>query len=105
MNSLFTTLGYIGASFVATMQIPQIYHTYKSEKSKDISIYTLLMNLTAAGCMISYASYYKLYPVIISNSCIATCDFVLIYLYFRQRQKSQNDWTLENVQKQFTLTT
>ena len=104
MKTLFTSLGYIGSCLIATMQIPQIYLTYKRGKIQDLSIYTIGMNLIAAGCMISYATYYKLYPVIISNSCITTCDFILVFLYFKYK-KSHNDWSLENIEKQITLPT
>ena len=81
LNSIFYIIGYIGAGFIGGMQIPQIYHTHKSGKVKDISLYTLIMNFIASACMINYSIYFKLYPVVIANSCVATCDIVLFTLY------------------------
>lgn len=91
LNTIFLTLGYMGASLVATMQVPQIYHTVKNETVNDLSLYTLGMNFTAALCMLTYAGRFSLYPIMLANGCITTCDSILLCLYFRYRQTPDNN--------------
>lgn len=88
---IFLSFGYIGACLISTMQIPQIKHTFRQKTVKDLSLYTLSMNLSAAACMLMYASYYRLYPIMLANSCISTCDIILICLYFRYCKKAEPD--------------
>ena len=88
---VFLTFGYLGACFVSTMQIPQIKHTFREKTVKDLSLYTLSMNLTAAACMLMYASYFRLYPIMLANTCISSCDIILICLYFRYWRRPEPD--------------
>lgn len=78
---IFRTIGYAGGLLIGSMQIPQIYHTKKSGKVKDLSIYSVCMNFLAAVAMITYGTYFRLYPVLIANCSVAICDIILFYLY------------------------
>jgi len=88
---VFLSFGYLGACFVSTMQIPQIKHTFREKTVKDLSLYTLSMNLTAALCMLIYSSYFRLYPILFANTCISSCDIILICLYFKYRNNPEPD--------------
>jgi uncharacterized protein with PQ loop repeat len=81
INTIFTVVGYIGSTLIATMQVPQIYHTVKKQQIKDLSLYSVLLNMLASGCMFSYSSYFKLYPITIASGCVVICDAILIILY------------------------
>lgn len=81
---IYETCGFLGACLIGTMMFPQIYRTMTTQKSQDISVTFLAMNLVAASLLIPYAAYFKLYPVIIANCSVATCNIVL--LCFRLKQ-------------------
>ena len=88
---IFLSIGYLGACFVATMQIPQIKHTCREKTVKDLSLYSLSMNLLASLCMLTYSSYFRLYPIFLANTCISSCDVILICLYFRYLKNPEPD--------------
>ena len=88
INIIFTAIGYLGSSLIATMQIPQIRHTVKSGQIKDLSLCSVFLNMFASGCMFSYSSYYKLYPITIASGCVVVCDTVLISLFHYHRNKT-----------------
>jgi uncharacterized protein with PQ loop repeat len=76
---LFNTLGYIGSSMIGIMLIPQVYLTIKTNKTDDLSILFLIMNMTAVSNMIPYSIYFELYPVLIANSSVGICNSILLY--------------------------
>ena len=88
---VFLSIGYLGACFVATMQIPQIKHTFRTKTVKDLSLYSLSMNLSASLCMLMYSSYFRLYPILLANTSISSCDIILICLYFKYRKNPDPD--------------
>jgi uncharacterized protein with PQ loop repeat len=99
INIIFTAIGYLGSSLIATMQIPQIYHTVKSGKIKDLSLCSIFLNMFASACMFSYSSYYKLYPITIASGCVVLCDTVLISIFYYYKNKvplNIEGWELDN---------
>ena len=91
LDTIFTVVGYVGSCLIATMQIPQIYHTVKEKKIKDLSIHSVLLNMLASTCMFSYSSYFKLYPISIASGCVIICDGILVILY-----KTYHVYTVKN---------
>ena len=88
INIIFTAIGYIGSSLIATMRITQIRHTVKSDQLKDISLCSVILNMFASGSMFSYSCYYKLYPITIASGTVVLCDTVLISLFHYHKNKT-----------------
>ena len=76
---LFNVLGYIGSCMIGCMLIPQVMLTIKTNKTKDLSIRFLLMNMLAVSSMIPYSVYFNLIPVLIANSSVSICNSILLY--------------------------
>lgn len=76
---MYNLFGYIGSIIVGIMLIPQVYLTIKTEKTDDLSIEFLILNMFAILAMIPYSIYFKLYPVIIANVSVGICNSILLY--------------------------
>jgi uncharacterized protein with PQ loop repeat len=101
LDTVFTILGYVGSCLLATMQTPQIYHTIKQKKIKDLSIYSVLLNMLASSCMFSYSYYFKLYPISIASGCVIICDGILVILYktyhvYNVKNPHLEGWEIDN---------
>ena len=88
-NLLFIILGYIGSSMIGIMLIPQVYLTIKTNKTDDLSVIFLIMNMIAVVTMIPYSIYFQLYPVLIANSSVGICNSILL-CYTIKNQNSKN---------------
>jgi len=88
-NLLFIILGYIGSSIIGIMLIPQVYLTIKTNKTDDLSVIFLIMNMIAVVTMIPYSIYFQLYPVLIANSSVGICNSILL-CYTIKNQNSKN---------------
>lgn len=74
------------------MLIPQVILT---NKTKDLSIVFLLMNMVAVSSMIPYSVYFNLTPVLIANSSVGICNSILLYYticnYYSDTQNIKNN--------------
>ena len=99
-NLLFITLGYIGSCMIGGMLIPQVILTIRTNKTKDLSIGFLLMNMIAVSSMIPYSLYFNLIPVLIANSSVGICNSILLYYalcnYYSEKKNIENNITNEN---------
>ena len=97
---LFNVLGYIGSCMIGCMLIPQVILTIKTNKTKDLSIGFLLMNMFAVSSMIPYSIYFNLIPVLIANSSVCICNSILLYYtlcnYYSENKKTENDNSNKN---------
>ena len=80
---IYISLGYIGSSLIGIMLIPQVYLTIKTNKTEDLSIVFLIVNMFAVLSMVPYSIYFSLYPVLIANSSVGTCNCILLYYTIR----------------------
>jgi len=70
--------GTVATIFTITMKIPQIYHTIKTKRTKDISMIFLLMGVLNHITWVIYAIFDNVnLPLII---CDAVCIFLSIVL-------------------------
>ena len=70
--------GTVATVFTITMKIPQIYHTVKTKRTKDISMLFLLMGVLNHITWVIYAVFDNVnLPLII---CDAVCIFLSIVL-------------------------
>lgn len=80
MNSLFYDIcGYLGGGILAIVFIPQVYKTVITNKTEDISITSISLNIFASTLYIPYCFYYMLWPIIISNTTILICQIIILY--------------------------
>ena len=71
-------LGYVGAVSLTFLFIPQVYQTYKSKDTKNISVYFLFLEIIASVSFIWYGSLINSLPIIIANSSALMCAIFLI---------------------------
>ena len=70
--------GTVATAFTITMKLPQIYHTIKTKRTKDISMLFLLIGVLNHITWVIYAFYDNVnLPLII---CDAVCIFLSIVL-------------------------
>ena len=62
-----TIIGYIGGTLLNITFIPQIYKTFKTKKTDDISIYFMASQLITSIFCLTYAVLLDENPLIISN--------------------------------------
>ena len=78
-NQTRTIIGYVGGTLLNITFIPQIYKTYKTKHTEDISlIYMVLQNITCIFCLI-YAIFLNENPLIVSNSILLFELLLLLY--------------------------
>ena len=81
-DNIFTIFGYIASANACLMMIPQIFLTIKKKSFADLSIKMISMNLLTQFLFLPYSSHFKLYPLIIVNTMLASCDLVILTYYF-----------------------
>ena len=84
---MFTIFGYIGSSFLSIMTIPQVYLTIKTNKTEDLSINFIICNLFAVAFLLPYSIYFLLYPIIIANFSVCSCNLIILYYCLKNRNK------------------
>lgn len=91
MNDLiFTIFGYLASINACLMMIPQVHLTIKKGSFEDVSIEMISLNLLTQGLFFPYSIYYNLYPLIIVNTILSSCDIVIIVCYIRSKYKSDD---------------
>ena len=89
--SIFEILGYLASANACLMMLPQLFLTIKSKSFADLSIKMISMNLLTQFLFLPYSTHFNLYPLIIVNTTLASCDVVLLRYYFYYRKKDNND--------------
>ena len=78
-----TLLGYVGSFLFAIRMFPQIYDIYINNKINGLSESFIILDLTAALCLLVYSFSIKAVPMIITNSMAAICDIILYIMYIK----------------------
>ncbi len=65
--SLETTIGYIGSTTVAFLQVPQVLKTYRSKQADELSWGMVLLNLFASIIWFTYGVILVKAPIIVAN--------------------------------------
>ena len=73
-----TIIGYIGGTLLNITFIPQIYKTFKTKQTEDISLLFMIMQFITSIFCLTYSILLGENPLIISNSIL----FVQISLLF-----------------------
>lgn len=75
--------GYIATSLNMVMLIPQVFRTWNTKHTKDLSFSTLLIFFIACVLWVTYGIMKQAVPVIIANVIVAIMNLVLISLKLR----------------------
>ena len=70
--------GYIATSLNIVMLVPQVSRTWKIKQTKDLSLTTLVIFLTASSLWIIYGVMKTATPVIIANTVVGAMNLILI---------------------------
>lgn len=90
-NDVFQIFGYLASANACLMMLPQLFLTIKKKSFADLSIRMISMNLLTQFLFLPYSTHFNLYPLIIVNTMLATCDIVILAYYFYYRKKDSND--------------
>ena len=61
-----------------------------TDKTDDLSIKSVFLNLFTQCCIFPYSLYFKLYPIAIANFSLGLCDIVLIGVYLKNKYFKNN---------------
>ncbi len=89
-------IGYIGSFFISKNLIPQKSTIMKKKSGKNISYFTIVINIIASILMLVYSINKKLYPVIISNVVIFVSSFLILFLKKHYKVSELNYSNLSN---------
>ena len=82
---IYDILGWFGSSLLTIMMYPQVYLTLKTNKTDDLSIKFVSLNLLATICLVPYSIYYNIIPIAIANISLLICNLILISLYIKNK--------------------
>jgi uncharacterized protein with PQ loop repeat len=83
-DQIFIILGYAASANACLMMLPQLYLTIQKKSFGDLSIKMICMNLFTQMLFFPYSIHFNLYPLIIVNTILSSCDAVILayYLYY-----------------------
>ena len=90
-DDIFWAFGYSGSTLACIMMLPQLYLTYNTQSTKDLSIYTIVLNLCTQCFFFPYSIHFKIYPLVTVNTFLSLCDILLLIMYFKIRRKEYNE--------------
>ncbi len=65
--------------------IPQVYQTWKTRATKDISLSTFIIAVTSSVLWLVYGISNNLLPVIFTNIVVGTSTLIMIYLKLKYK--------------------
>ena len=89
--NIFEIFGYLGSANACLMMLPQLFLTIRKKSFDDLSIEMIFMNLLTQFFFLPYSTHFNLYPLVIVNTTLATCDIVIITYYFYYKNKQNNE--------------
>lgn len=81
----YDSFGYVATGLNIVMLMPQVFRTWRSKQTKDLSLMTLIIFFIACLLWIIYGIGKAAAPVIISNTVVGASNLFLIILKFRYR--------------------
>ena len=89
--------GTFATVFTVSMQIPQIYHSIKTKRTKDISLFMLFLSILQHVAWIIYAYFDNInLPLIICDSICVLLTMYLIALKYYYDKKQEKTEEIEN---------
>lgn len=99
-TDIFEIFGYLGSASASLMMLPQLFLTIKKRSFDDLSINMISMNLLTQFLFLPYSTHFKLYPLVIVNTTLATCDILILTCYCFYKFNKKDDMAkdlLENM--------
>lgn len=90
-NDIFQIFGYLASANACLMMLPQLFLTIKKKSFSDLSIKMIFLNLLTQFLFLPYSTHFNLYPLIIVNTMLASCDVVILIYYFYYRKKDDKE--------------
>jgi len=90
-NDVFQIFGYLASANACLMMLPQLFLTIKKKSFSDLSIKMIFLNLLTQFLFLPYSTHFNLYPLIIVNTMLASCDVVILIYYFYYRKKDDKE--------------
>lgn len=87
-NQLYDIFGFVGGGILSIVFMPQVYKTVVSDKTDDISITSISLNIFASFLYVPYSIHYRLWPLIISNSTILLCQIIILIYCIKNYKKN-----------------
>ena len=78
-ETTITTIGYIGAVLLDITLLPQLYKTFKSKQTRDISIYFMFLQIITCIFFLTYGILLNEAPIMMANSILMLELLVLLY--------------------------
>ena len=78
--------GYVGAMMFSVFLLPQIYKTWTSKSTKDLSVFALQLLLIASSCFSYYAYHAGFWPIFVKNMALFISSACLLMLVYRFRK-------------------
>ena len=84
-------VGYIGGALLIITLFPQIYHTYTTKKTDDLSLVFLIMEVVTCIFLFSYGLLIDERPLIITNSVVFFELLSILYakIVFGRKKKTE----------------
>lgn len=73
-------IGYIAAGIGICVFMPQVYKSFKTKRTKDVSFPTFLMIVVVSVLWVIYGALISALPVIIVNSVILILSLIMLSL-------------------------
>jgi MtN3 and saliva related transmembrane protein len=72
--------GWIGAVLIVSINIPQLIKLYRTKSGGDLSMITLILNITGSIFFLTYGILIDRSPIIMSNILIIIITIIIIIL-------------------------
>lgn len=84
-------LGYIGAGLLSTKFIPQVYKTWRTGKSEDVSYGMCMVSILGSATMLAYGIKIESYQVIMINSCSGVLSSLLVAVKIKHEREKDTE--------------
>jgi MtN3 and saliva related transmembrane protein len=94
-----TVYGWIASSITLIYKLPQIYKLYKTKKSNDISIISLLIQTTGYIFYILHGIHIKDTPILLMGIGALFQTLILVLLFFLYKNKEKTKEIKKEIKK------
>ena len=79
-NTYTEVIGWIGGIIIIFINIPQLYKLYITKSGKDLSYYTIILDILGSTFLGTYGILINKFPIIISNVVIIILALMILVL-------------------------
>jgi MtN3 and saliva related transmembrane protein len=86
MAEFISTLGFFAAFLTTTALLPQFYKTWKTKKTRDISLYSYAELSLGTSLWMSYGILINSYPLIIANAVSLVFSSSILFMKLKYKK-------------------